>query len=321
MNKLLLTTYRKLHKLCVAMDQRVEARAMLLCSPAEVYDHRSCTWRPVKLEKIVDWQDSRIFLDRLIRRLNNGKSYYIPPSSAEEAQRAEKQFVESLDALHAEQAAALIKENIAKKGGSKSVLTPQVMVPDFILPYMSLQKALRLSFEKNAFFTAHINNSMAAVKEMACALHLLTPQPLLPSEELLAGVPQLESVPCPSPMTHVTLFGLSEEMRGNFSARMEKNEIKFSRSEEKAEGEESVPKVGNEVQLLLAHPRLNGFFKCTVMLVVRHTPSESAAFVLNKPLLSNSLEPIDVRSVVTSTATHPLFKKHLAGHTVMLGAL
>ncbi|EPY16543.1 hypothetical protein STCU_11152 [Strigomonas culicis] len=81
MNKLLLTTYRKLYRGVAELDRNTAARALLVCSPRERYDYRTTEWRELHVEEVVPWQDSRIFLDRLIRRLNNGSAFYIPPAS------------------------------------------------------------------------------------------------------------------------------------------------------------------------------------------------------------------------------------------------
>ncbi|CCW66835.1 unnamed protein product [Phytomonas sp. Hart1] len=84
-------------------------------------------------------------------------------------------------------------------------------------------------------------------------------------------------------------------------------------------GAASPPITPTTVQLLLAHPQLGGFFRHSVMLVVRHASNESAAFVLNKPLENDEGVHVPVSATVRFSRIHAIFAKHLRMHTVMVG--
>ncbi|CCW66836.1 unnamed protein product [Phytomonas sp. Hart1] len=85
MNKVVITTYRRLLKMCSQVDNDIALRSMLSCTPIQVYNHSINEWVPLNVGKLSSWQDSRIFFDNLIRRLNNIRQFYIPPTLREEA--------------------------------------------------------------------------------------------------------------------------------------------------------------------------------------------------------------------------------------------
>lgn len=80
----------------------------------------------------------------------------------------------------------------------------------------------------------------------------------------------------------------------------------------------SIPS-NTEVNLLVSHPQLRGYFRHSVMLVVQHNSHSSVAIVLNKVLLSEHKYIMPLRSVVRLIKTHDIFSVYLKDHSVMLG--
>lgn len=74
-----------------------------------------------------------------------------------------------------------------------------------------------------------------------------------------------------------------------------------------------------QVQLLLSHPTARGFFRRTVLLMVRHVTYESAAFVLNKPLRNDEGIEMTIEATVRLGRVHPIYRRHLTQHTLMIG--
>ncbi|AYU77122.1 hypothetical protein, conserved [Leishmania donovani] len=187
MEKVVLTTYRKLYKMCRRVDASVAMRTQLMCCPLQVYDHRMMEWQPFNISEM-KWAESRTFLDALIRRLNNGSPQYIPPLP-QETTRAVEAYKEQCASMFtaakgnadgaaasdegapattsaAEEAAGA--EAAAASGSSTASLggARGTTVPLCVLPYSTLTVALRQIYEATPFSISNITNAFAAVKEL-----------------------------------------------------------------------------------------------------------------------------------------------------------
>jgi putative transcriptional regulator len=83
---------------------------------------------------------------------------------------------------------------------------------------------------------------------------------------------------------------------------------------------DTVPMLGiheTSNHFIVAHPLLSGFFRHSIVLMLKHESSGALGVIVNKPLSNNNGELIPLWSVVPDQ--HPLFSKHLANHPVMLG--
>lgn len=443
MDKVLLTAYRKLYKMSSIVDQSTGMRSILSCAPQVTYTPRRGEWVPINIAKLSQWPESRIFLDNLIRRLNNGRTFYLPATTETERAAAE----EAMRALRAEQAmagatasdesaaaiaAAAVAAGVAA-GGGEAAATAEVTtatatpttdadstttaerfstdkdtagssgeqrtahasptataVPATVLPYSSLRATLRQLFESTAFSLGNLNNAFAAVKELSYACEVTRRhQPLLvglPEELRALPWPRLTRVLAVDKVHRVHLIkGLTEEVleslrmssssssRGRKARAARKPEGDGAESEAEpknafddpegaartATAKDSDPEAASfdedvsvggvlgevgvadgadtaadvtsaaiaaqsaatpeHIQLLLSHPQLHGFFRHSVLLVVRNAENEAAAFIINKPLENDEGMRMPVNSTIRLNRVHPLFGRHLRDHTVMVG--
>ncbi|KAG5483442.1 hypothetical protein CUR178_07763 [Leishmania enriettii] len=188
MEKVVLTTYRKLYKMCCRIDASVAMRVQLMCCPLQVYDHRMMEWQPFNISEM-KWAESRTFLDALIRRLNNGSPQYIPPLPQEvtRAVEAYKEKCALMFTMSAEgngnavasgesapPSASSVAEDAgrAKSSAASGSSTPSLggargpTVPLCVLPYSALTVALRQIYEATPFSMSNVTNAFAAVKEL-----------------------------------------------------------------------------------------------------------------------------------------------------------
>ncbi|KAG5484017.1 hypothetical protein LSCM1_05869 [Leishmania martiniquensis] len=430
MEKVVLTTYRKLYKMCRRIDASVAMRAQLMCCPLQVYDHRMMEWQPFNISEM-KWAKSRIFLDALIRRLNNGSPQYIPPlpqevTQAVEAYKEKCAFMFTMAAEGIADAAASGEDtptftpaaaedtgsttSSAASGTSTASLggARGATVPLCVLPYSTLTVALRQIYETTPFSMNNVTNAFAAVKELqyVCDLDgagkakLVTLSTALSSasSSKAADVAQLQRALEVMPLHNSLIHGLSADQRVSLDRQtrrakkcssthdrggppatnaaavaddasgeavppqtpttarsafddapdIEEGEGLTGKGEaggaagrgERAEpagvceggrapsGEElsdllpaqaDMAEEPKEVQLLLSHPTARGFFRRTVLLMVRHVTHESAALVLNKPLRNEEGLEMSVEATVRLGRVHPIFRRHLAQHTLMIG--
>ncbi|KAK7198638.1 hypothetical protein NESM_000827400 [Novymonas esmeraldas] len=437
MEKVVLTTYRKLHRMCRRVDASVAMRTQLMCCPLQVYDHRSMEWEPFPLSKM-EWAESRVYLDALIRRLNNGDPRYIPPLPTEAAHAVQvykdqcasafrtAAEVESVGgavedepatgpATAAETATVGAAEGTGADAGSCSATATSdgargATVPLSVEPFSTLTLALRQLYESTPFSMGNIANAFAAVKELqyVCDLDdagrakLVTLSAASSSgmSSAAADVPQLRRSLTVSPLHNSLIHGLTADQRisldrhkrrakkrapssrkvnrppastaaptaavastsppshasagssfddapleeaehadaadngeadaaaaegGEPDASTESPGVDAAAASTSAElgdvlpGQAEMAEEPKEVQLLLAHPTARGFFKHTVLLVVRHVPHESAALVLNKPLRNEEGLEMSIEATVRLGRVHPIFRRHLVQHTLMIG--
>ncbi|KPA76520.1 putative mitochondrial hypothetical protein [Leptomonas pyrrhocoris] len=434
MEKVVLTTYRKLYKMCCRIDASVAMRTQLVCCPLQVYDHRLMEWQSFDLSQM-DWEESRSYLDGLIRRLNNGCPQYIPPLP-EEAARAVEEYKLQCSYMFAEEEerkAAEAKSATAAAAAAAAETDPQSntatasastsgegsaggtrssAIPLNVLPYSKLTVALRQIYEETPFSMSNVANSFAVVKELqyvgdlddAGRASLVTLGPA-PSAEGAApfsptsDIPQLQRALEVALLHNSLIHGLSAEQRVSLDrqSRLVRRAAKKSKNappasmaaataaaaagllagrrsprnafeeaaslaaeemmdeddeddeaavdlSDKVEGDEpaeeqaaapatpagdelsgSLPSAAElveepkNVQLLLSHPTARGFFRRTVLLMVRHVAHESAAFVLNKPLRNDEGAEMTIEATVRLGRVHPIFRRHLSQHTLMIG--
>lgn len=450
MEKVVRTTYRKLYKMSRRIDASVAMRSMLVCSPLQVYDQSSGEWIPLQVTKVVTWTDSRTFLDNVIRRLNNGYQFYIPPLPAE-ATRAVAVYqnhcsnllkdVESTEGSH-ETPFKVEKEGSLGTESNPAPVTPTVAeeaaaaaaaagnggaatLPLCILPYTTLSKAVRQIYMVTPFSVSNLTNGFEAVKELSYICEVMKrrtsdcikppPRTLVTEDDDSSGRHQAASPllhrslevsplnnslfqdldaeprlslsrrrrrskkirrpipgaasPLPSsenaePLPGKEFIGnsfddavLSTDMATEERERTDEVPILVTSAPEEAasikDRDESVDARGDfpplpssaevsqgsssaadveslldvevvlptptEVQLLLAHPQLSGFFQHTVLLIVRHANSMSAAFVLNKPLRNDEGVLMPIHATVRLNRVHSIFHRHLKYHTLMIG--
>lgn len=338
MEKIVRTVYRQLYKKATRVDKDVAMRSVLTCSPKRVYDHRRREWVAFDVAKQAGWPESRIFLDNLIRKLNCGREFYIPTL---EGNRND------------------CDKNVNKNGsggGSSSSGSSHRNGTDESERSSSLLQVLRQSFEETPFAITQMNNAFAALKELAYVTDMASKHYKfgVPPPEIAKTLPapKLTVVDGVEEMHHLSLTrGLSdvlEKIAGEGEGGMSRTSEEDVRVKEergppgsaKAEDEEGeddsedgdaadLPCGGkskktpfdtpDKVQLLLAHPQLYDFFRYTVMVVVRDTPNESAAFVLNKPLENDEGMVMPVNATIRLNHVHPILGKHLGNHTVMIG--
>lgn len=470
MEKVLLTTYRKLYRMCCRVDASVAMRTQLMCCPLQMYDHQLMEWQPFDVSEMA-WAESRVFVDALIRRLNNGRPQYIPPLP-EEAVRAVQAYHEQCAALFSNAAAATDAPAsiptaaegataAAEKASSSAAATAvpssspsssspsaardgaadtsagaaqSTPVPLAVLPYSTLTTALRQIYEATPFSVNNLATAFAAVKELqyVCELDDAGKAKLVTlaaassaSSSGAAEVPRLQRTLDVMPLHFSLIHGLSAEMRvsldrqtrrakkrrgaaqkggaeppatmaaataaaivsgkaarggnafdnapdvapaeraeavvelheaeagGTGTAAEETEGVETQGGQQRgagdasaapsvaagldttadvaatfsgsALGEQQLPssadmaKEPEAVQLLLAHPTARGFFRRTVLLVARHVSHESAAFVLNKPLRNEEGQEMSVEATVRLGRVHPIFRRYLANHTLMIG--
>ncbi|KPI90213.1 hypothetical protein ABL78_0731 [Leptomonas seymouri] len=241
MEKVVLTTYRKLYKMCRRVDASVAMRTQLMCCPLQVYDHRLMEWRSFDMTQM-DWAESRSYLDGLIRRLNNGSPQYIPPLP-EEAARAVEEYRLQCARILAEKekskaapvdgasAAAANAKGCAEplstpaSGGSSTGGTRSSAVPLSVLPFSKFTVALRHIYEETPFSMNNVANGFAVVKELQYVCNLddaVRANLITLSPDLVEGaspfsstsdIPQLQRALEVAPRHNSVVSGLSAEQR------------------------------------------------------------------------------------------------------------
>nr|CCC95031.1 conserved hypothetical protein [Trypanosoma congolense IL3000] len=312
MEKIVRTVYKQLYKKALQVERDIAMRSALTCAPQRAYDHRRGEWVSIDVAKRAGWHESRIFVDGLVRRLNNGREFFLPTAQNDATSDAEKSDGSNIEASST-----------------------------------SLVRILRHSFESTPFTPTQIGNAFAALKELSSvtdtAAEYSSSVALPPEEVKDIPMPKLTVSTRIEEMHHISLTrGLSEALEGvsceesGMSRTSEEGEVltsekcNTSESDEKKLEEAKAPSNGENVkkttfstpkkaQLLLAHPQLYDFFRYTVMIVVRVTPNESAALVLNKPLENDKGMLMPVSMTMRLNNLHPLFCKHLCNHTVLIG--
>lgn len=242
MEKVVLTTYRKLYKMCRRVDASVAMRTQLMCCPLQVYDHRMMEWQPFNISEM-KWAESRTFLDALIRRLNNGSPQYIPPlpqetTRAVEAYKEQCAFMFTMGAKGNADGAAASGEGVpaatsaaedaagaegaAASGSSTASLggARGTTVPLCVLPYSTLTVALRQIYEATPFSMSNITNAFAAVKELQYVCDLDNPgktklvtMTVGASSAETAEVAQLQRALEVIPLHNSLIHGLSSDQR------------------------------------------------------------------------------------------------------------
>ncbi|KAG5509541.1 hypothetical protein JKF63_06246 [Porcisia hertigi] len=422
MEKVVLTTYRKLHKMCHRVDSSVAMRTQLMCCPLQVYDHRMMEWQSFDISEM-KWAEPRTFLDALIRRLNNGSPQYIPPLPQEATKAVEgyklqcaSMFTAAEGHTHSVTSGKDAKSSASVEesaGGGEVHNAPSSSseslggargstVPLCVLPYSALTVALRQIYESTPFSMNNLANAFAAVKELqyVCDLdsagkgkrvtlsaasaaeatdlpqlqralevmplhnsliqglgtdqrvsldrHARRAKKSSPSREDNAAPATTAAVTAsavaPFPKAHrspESVFAVVEDVEGEASftgedkvdsvTEEEGGKAKPTSPPEESKklfdaglsdilpGKAEMAEEPKEVQLLLSHPTARGFFRRTVLLMVRHVAHESAALVLNKPLRNEEGLEMSIESTIRLGRVHPIFRRHLAQHTLMIG--
>ncbi|RNF21016.1 uncharacterized protein Tco025E_03555 [Trypanosoma conorhini] len=333
MEKIVRTVYRQLYKKAASVDKDIALRSVLTCSPQRVYDHRRGGWIAFDVAKQAGWPESRVFLDGLIRRLNCGREFYIPQNGRD----ADDNSRSGGGGGSSSRGGASGSGNNTNNDGGKE-------------PSPSLLQVLRTSFEETPFSITQMNNAFAALKELAYVTEMASKHygsgVSPPPEAKTLPTPKLAVVDAVEEMHNVSLTkGLSDalermtgDQRGILSrtseedvrVRGERQNVAGKEAEEEEEENGAAAASGkkssktpfetpNSVHMLLAHPQLYDFFRYSVMIVIRSTPNESAAFVLNKPLENDEGMTMPVNATIRLNHVHPIFGRHLANHTVMIG--
>lgn len=412
MQKLVLTTYRVLWRLSRRVDSDLTARCGLACSPQSVYSFRAGVWLPFDLGLEVGWTEPRIFLDNLIRRLNNGRQFYVPadPALGERDVRT-LLLPEYVDAAAEEKTkdtgtlgAVKVKDkrNAAKNSSthtesdsSSSSRTPTTPVPLNIAPYTPVSAVVRALYEQTPFSMHCLNHAFAAMKELDF-VSTRTP-PRAETDQVTQALREAGdagvALPCLRRRLSVQLSRDRRIIKGltDHQVRMLSEELEtlspaqrrraawretmrvppghsphryagaaptetprsgaptdppdatrsppaplnsFDDAPAEGESEEDATAAAATtagarrdggadapppVQLLLSHPQLAHFFAHTVLLVLQHTPHDSVALILNRPLRSTEGERMTALSTLRLMSVHPVFRRHLRHHTVMLG--
>ncbi|PWU90359.1 hypothetical protein C4B63_51g96 [Trypanosoma cruzi] len=351
MDKIVRTVYRQLYKKAASVDKDIAMRSVLTCSPQRLYDHRRGVWIAFDLAKQSGWPESRIFLDSLIRKLNHGRDFFIPQagrdadddgcrggsSEGNTSGGNDSGSSNSSSSAHNNEDGNKSNKNNTHGGGE---------------PSPTLLQVLRKSFEETPFTVGQMNNAFAALKELAYVTEMASKHygsGVSPPKEFdTLPKPKLTVVDTVGEMHHLSLTkGLSDvlerlsgEEKGMVSRKSEEDvRVKEETKDGTGKGDEDndddsdddnfglsgktprknpfeTPKV---VHMLLAHPQLYEFFRYSVMIVVRSTPNEAAAFILNKPLENDEGMLMQVNSTIRLNHVHPILGKHLGNHTVMIG--
>eukprot|EP00796_Vickermania_ingenoplastis_P004304 gene4304-3119_t len=304
LRKVLYTAYRKMLKLGKGVDDSVALRSRISCSPQLVYNHERGVWVPIDIPTMCRWPESKRFLDHTIRCLNGGRCFYLP--------------LPPPDSLPSCGSSPRTSSDPRRDGASESLHTASLPIG----ADLSITQALRRLFETTPFSMVHLNNALAAVKELGyiTSLPIRDPSVYIPSElkALQSKVHFIATAEAP-PRNNVSvvLKGLTEDMRRHLQGAPEK-EVVGGETDPTASkpAEEEAPR---EVQLLVAHPQLSGYFRNTIMLLVQNTPTSAAAFVLNKMLLSERKYAMPLSSVIRMAHAHGLYVHHLKHHPVLLG--
>lgn len=298
LRNVLLTAFRKILKMSRKVDESPALRSRICCSPESVYDHRLCAWEPFRAATLCQWTESRIFLDALIRQLNDRRQFFLPAGDWEESRK--------------DTASCACETEASAVTGA---------IPAGVLPYTPLSKTARVLFDSCPFSMLHINNAFAAVKELG----YITSKPTRdatsfasPSLRQLASKIQLDAagyLPQSVKSASVVYQGLTEDIRRHLQG--------LSGTPGSSEGDYTAEGSGDaadglQVKLLIAHPQVIGYFRHCVMLLVEHTRTSAAAFVLNKMLLSDLPRCMPLGSVIRMSAAHSLWSL-LKDKPVLLG--
>lgn len=239
------STLRTLLKQAKIVDSDVAVRSMLAASPIHIYDHNSHEWKPFDSAK--DWHDSRKAVDSLIRRLNDGKEWFVPST------------------------------------------TPRVKASDKKEKWYSsgeLSSFVRQMYRGSPFSRQNLNFAFSAVKALNHTLS--ASKSLLPPEDSL--IPDCSTAPW---------------FRENFKVLSLSQDVTSSASSNAG------------AHMLVAHPLLPGFFRHSVVLVIRHDTEGAVGVVLNRPLVNSEGMEVPVWSAIPEE--HPLLSKYLAQNTIMVG--
>ncbi|KAH9600186.1 Protein of unknown function UPF0301 [Trypanosoma melophagium] len=238
-------------------------------------------------------------------------------------------------------------DDAIKHGGSTShTNVGSTGTGDSSMPSGILQ-TLRESFESTPFTVTQLNRAFAVLKELAYVTDMAEKHSssVVSPPELAATMPtpKLIVVSEVEEMHHLSLTkGLSDALEqvgmeekdmsstnkgDDVTLEKESTGVEESHSSSSSSSSSSSGKTPSKtpfetpktVQLLLAHPQLYDFFRYTVMIVVRATPNESAAFILNKPLENEEGMLMPVSATIRLNHVHPVLGKHLSNHTVMIG--
>ncbi|KAG8348207.1 putative ACR [Trypanosoma vivax] len=325
MDKIVYAVYRQLYKKAFVVERDVAMRSALTCSPQRIYDHRRGEWLEVDATKRAQLHESRVFVDNLIRRLNDGREFYIPP-------------VKSNAGHHSSSGISNVNNSGA---GCSDLLSP------------SLVQILRHSFESTSFTLSQVSNAFAALKELSYVTAMADKESATivePPETITCmPTPRLIVVDEVKKVQHLSLtrgladiserisgdvVGLNRTSEDDVSAKVkDASKEPYEREEDGAVAQlqedtdnscgerpqKNIFEAPKHAQLLMAHPQLQDFFRHTVMLVVRATESESAALVLNKPLENDEGMLMPVNATIRLRNVHPIFAKHLCNHIVMVG--
>lgn len=305
MSRLMITTFRKIIKMGSKVDRSLALRARVACAPQYVYDHRRMEWEPLDAAKISDWPQSREFVDAVIRKLNAGRQFFLPMPPASTA--SPSPFPEKLSPAPD-----------AEEQNARDVAC--ILVPDG----STICEAARILFSSTPYSLHHLNNAFAVVKELryvteSVVLHDPTAFISERMNELQRNVhlTATDTVPTTPHLSSSTMFqGLTEDMKKHLQAIQSTTGVPDMVPEEVTGDEPAQPRA---VQLLVAHPQLPGYFRSTVMLVVQNSPTNTAAIVLNKLLLSEQRFSMPLRSVIRLIHVHGIFAHHLKDHPLMLG--
>ncbi|ORC86157.1 uncharacterized protein TM35_000301970 [Trypanosoma theileri] len=359
MEKIVRTVYRQIYKKAYKVERDIAMRSVLTCSPQRVYDHRRGDWVSIDVAKQAGWPESRVFLDNFIRRLNSGREFFIPMEEENSAKnnnsKAPKKNTPTTTTTTTSSGSSTSSRSSSsgssnsggnsdsdgaiKRAESKSNTdvgskgTGNTSMP------LGLLQTLRESFESTPFTVTQLNRAFAVLKELAYVTDMAEKHSssVVPPPELAATMPKpkLTVVSKVEEMHHLSLtkglsdaleqVGMEEKDMGisTGDVTLEKETIEGGEESQSSSSSKTPSKTPFEtpktVQLLLAHPQLYDFFRYTVMIVVRATPNESAAFVLNKPLENEEGMLMPVSATIRLNHVHPILGKHLSNHTVMIG--
>lgn len=325
MNKVVFTAYRKILKMARKVDESVPIRSRLACTPAIQYNHRTSEWEPIDVPRLEGWPDSKIFLDRLIRRLNSDRQFYTPIETSSSS--SSRVTVHLSPAPH--------------RGGPPTSKAEVLFIPPAISQCSTVAQAARALFETFPISTHHLTCAFGAIKELDFATKAPVVNPLehIPKElkELSSHVSFEASLDVPHfNDVHVMFRGFSEDVRRQFHTSGDKTDTSGSpdgslsqvasstvkASEVKGEKMEHVCAPIEEpstVQVLVTHPRLGSCFRNTVMLLVEHNSSGAVAVAINRWLLAGSNLWVPVATVIQEGMVHPIFLVHLKDLVLLHG--
>lgn len=312
MERIVLTSYRKLYRWSRLMDENVAMRSLLWSPTSTLYNVKRRAW------EVIHHPENEEYVQELIRRLNGGRRYYIPPTAEELAQlRARTVRASSvLPDTPAATTAAATPRHVAPSYST---------IPDAVQPYDSLQKTLRYFFETMPFSLRQMNIAFACVKELSFVVALADPSPIQLQEEEVTQIRREALNICRSlevrPMGTVTLKGLLRDNQQSVSSSRRHRE---GSEEEETDivnklTDEKVPATPTEVQLLITHPQVRGFFRQSVVLLLEHSDFRSSGIILSKRLVNAEGLPMTVKAAKRFSRVHPIFPKYLSDHCILIG--